>query len=1235
MSRKGTKNVYSFADLLVTNPGTLGASSTWTNPQNAVSTSLFASASGTDSGVLTITQFAFDVANPQTGIQVNFTLQCPTACTATVQLVQDGVPIGTPKTAVAGAVSLGSASDLWGASPSVNNTTFGVQIEVFSEFSLASYLINNVSITVYLAGSSSNFQYVKSFPSSNGTLRTLAMDASGEMWVENVSTNPGVLSPLLSDIPAGSYAKSTTAYDREYIAFSNLATGIDIPRQYTGDWIDRITQVGPGAPPSFTPQVYTGNTYAIATITQPVAQNRTSSYYLQSTGPTTQTAGNVVTIFYSDSTLAGADTDLVNAFNSGFPVYVYVSFTGSGIPTQGPVVAQVTSVGLVSPPGQPRAFYYFTYIVSTSAPVYYRGSTSSSYTAHYQRSLATLTTSVPVPGLIVGNTITVTGASVTNYNNTWTITQDIDSGAFVITQTVVSGGTATYSYALSSGVAPVVGQQVTITGTNNANGALNGANLIITAASGGSTGTFSVSVSVPNTTAAAEEGQGVTAGDVFAFDPGAALVGSSTNPIYGNSTGGSLIFSGTLQYISAGTRQGVVFFGTRNDAETFPSTPVIFTIPSNTSTLVASQIPIGPPDTIYRQVAITEAGQLGVPGGNFYTIDNPVTYTVNGQTYVSNSFRINDNTTTSVSLTFRDSDLLSARPIDVQGGNLFNQIEIGNPAWIVQYAGRMFYGLTQSKIQNFVNLSFDGGYLSGSLLPLGWAIAPSASGNLSLIDSPIFGSSLYTFNTTGSTLAIAGLITQTAYLDYYGVQIIRPNMLYSVRVTARSPSGIQGTTFIDLSTQVSGNDQQYGSFQLPTLATTYATYTGTLLTTDFDAVPAALLLRVYTNNLPAGGDVEIDRIEIFPTRQPVNETQLLVSYEADPEGVDGESGQINTNSENTQPCYGAVVMYDLLYLLKDRSMYYTQDSSGDEPANWGVHEVSNKAGACGVNAYDSGEEWILTANRNGVYLFTGGEPRKISQEIQQVWDALNWSAGQSIWLRNDVQERKFYIGVPLPTPNFWLPDAPVNAAPTFPNVVLMCSYEGQMSGSDITDAAPVFATQFGNLDTADLRRKWSIQQIPSPYADFITQANGSDNPLLFGNGLSNSKIYALTATNDDGAEIPWRYVTYGFGDETDVQKYPALGAGRKRWSYLLATITGVGNAIVSFFSNRIDSTTNYTVPGGVALAADDFDRERPLNIPGNRVYVEYKSGGLDSQMDLSQMTLIGSKDVYNSLTGKE
>ena len=140
-----------------------------------------------------------------------------------------------------------------------------------------------------------------------------------------------------------------------------------------------------------------------------------------------------------------------------------------------------------------------------------------------------------------------------------------------ITATSVTASVATYSYSVVSGANPVAGQLVTITNTENANGALNGTNLTIVSVSGGSSGTFTVNVSVTSASTVPEDGQASTAGTIFAFDPGVGTVGTMTSPILGNSTGGTLTFvSATAQLIGVGTRQGSVIFITATDTTQLP-----------------------------------------------------------------------------------------------------------------------------------------------------------------------------------------------------------------------------------------------------------------------------------------------------------------------------------------------------------------------------------------------------------------------------------------------------------------------------------------------------------------------------------------------------------------------------------------------------------------------------------------------------------------------------------------
>jgi hypothetical protein len=1271
-TRQPLENVYSFGDSNVGPNGPSSALNTtitgnpWLNPTNILTgdDSYATATPGAGTDGLDVTAFAFSLANTTspTGFVVALKGYANSAVTVQLQLLRAGQPVGNPKTLTMpttnAAISFGGSTDLWGTTlgyADVNNAGFGVRITASSAFGGAQILLDDVTMTVAQTEAATNFDFITTFVAQDGSVKNLSLDADGNFWVEDVTNNPGVLNLAFEGVPENSFASGVNGPDVEYLAFNDLTAGCDVPRQYTPNWTDRISQVGPGAAPVFSATSAAATLYPITNITQPVQAQHTSAYFLQSTGPGSNAAGNVVTIYYADSTNDVANADLVNAFNSGNPVYLYTSFTGGPV-TQGPTTALVTSVGLGSPPGQPRQFYYYTYVVPTSAYVFYAGSGHPGYTATFQRTLATMTTSVPVPQLTVGSTAVVTGNSVAAYDASWPITQTPNSGAMAITQTSLTAGVATYSYAVLSGANPTVGQLVTITGTLNANGMLNVVNYAIASVSGTNIGTFTITgfsaaVDYP---AEAEEGQATTAGTQFTFEPGLLTLGTSTSPIYGTGTGGDITVTGTGLFLSAGTKQGVVFFITRNGYWTAPSAPATFSIPENSTGINASQIPIGPPNVIARGIAFTESGANNVPGANFFTLPTPVQFIVNGVTYTATSLILNDNTSTTASFFFRDSELLNAQAIDIQGFNLFNLIELGNPGWIVKYDSRNFYGLCQNKIQNFVNLSFDGGYHPGSqLVPLGWSV-PDLYGRL--LVSPVFGNSYYIGNTSGATAATLGLISQTAYQDAYQQPILNPNTAYSLRVTARIPSGITtGNLCIDLVS----NGIAYGSFTLPfaQLTTTMETTTAVLLGSEFPTLPASLLLRVYATEIANGADVEIDRIDVFPTEIPVLATTVFGSYANLLESVDAVTGPGQFISENQQPVNGAVVMYDTFYALKAGSMYSWQASKNLEPAQWDEPEVAQRAGACGVNAFDFGEQWIVEACRNGLYLFEGGQPGKIMQEIYQIWNAINWNAGKSIWVRNDVPNRRLFVGVPLPTPNFWLPEAPANPTPTLPNVILMMNYQGCETGEAIKSSMQLHETMFGSLNAVDLRRKWSIWQIASPYAAVVStsgavavaptgEINLLDGELRICNGIASSKIYRLQTDlgptqipTDDGAPIHSLYTTYGYVNQSKVAQWPLLGLFRKLWTYITHQISGAGTLNLRLLPNTLlgpeDDTTGYypwTMPLGWTLTDPCTQvREAPLNFAATRTFLEFSTTG---RMDISNVVMVGRKHIQNQVTGQ-
>jgi hypothetical protein len=440
------------------------------------------------------------------------------------------------------------------------------------------------------------------------------------------------------------------------------------------------------------------------------------------------------------------------------------------------------------------------------------------------------------------------------------------------------------------------------------------------------------------------------------------------------------------------------------------------------------------------------------------------------------------------------------------------------------------------------------------------------------------------------------------------------------------------------------------------MSTVTQVFTGTLLTTKFITVPSTLVLRVYLANAAPGADCLIDRIEVFPTQTPYLKAQVYGSYPGQPEAIDASStgGVLDTTSENAQACMGGFVMHDLLYLLKTASWYSTQDNPNSEPGGWGLHEVSNRVGAIGIASYDVGEEWCITACRSGIYGFDGGQPTKISQELWNLWEQINWNSGNTIVLRNDVVSKRLFVAIPLPTgvnpatgipankyTNVWLPNAPYNPTPTSPNVMLMLNYQGLADIKEMMVSPEVHTTMFGTLAAVDMKRKWTIWNIATPYMQFIMQPDGESVPLYICNGIGSSKIYKLNQDkySDDGVAINSLYTSYAFVNAAKAATLPIFGFHAKRYTVFQTAITGgqlypstATNARIRMLPNTLTPKFPYTVPVGIPLTdpvQDDFFR--PINVKGNRMFVEVSTNAVGSWFNLSKMLLTGKADPWSTL----
>lgn len=988
--------------------------------------------------------------------------------------------------------------------------------------------------------------YAYSFTKPDGTNVLLQFTADGKMWANG--SQIGTTAP-------GNRFKCISMFDKAWIAINDGDHGADVPLQFDGTNLDRVSQDGPGAPPTFAATQITSDSYPISTITQPVAEDGHGpwhfSYFLQSSGVgNSSTAGNNVTWYYADITAgASPDADLVAAWNTGKPVYLFLSYStdNDSTFTFGPTTALVTGIGTGQPPGNPHTFAYFTITVSSNALTYHRGSDGSQMTTDYQRTLATVTTTVPVPDVVAGDQIDITAASVSNWDSVWPVQQTLNSGQMSITQTSVTSGIATYNYTMISGAPPVALQNVTVTGTLNDGGALNVTNQPIQTSTGGSSGSFTVAVSAPNASGAVETGSAITAGTQFAIEPALLTLGGNTSPIYGNSTGGDLVFAGSQAVVAPGTRLGVVFFITRSGYTTKPSPRATFTVPTNTNAIQVTNLPIGPSNVIARAVAFT-----GANGGNFFYL--PVAPQLNG-TVSGTSTVVNDNTTTSATFYFSDDSLLAGTAIDIPGNNLFRQVVLGPSLAMFPYAGRLFAWGERNKVQSFLNMGFEGGVTATAPnVPLGWTVTGTGTltaGVYGLAWSPNAGA----------------LISQPAYQDENGVAILQGGTQYTFRcwttssVTATIASPSTGFT-----------------------ATATVTASGGYAQANFSAVLPASIPPDMQISFSGG---LMDELELVYTQNPYLQT-CRASYIDNSEAFDGVTGLIGP-ANDPHAIRTLYLRRDVLHMLTygpDGSLYETQDTASGEPNTWLVSQLAAKCGSLSVWGDAQFEDWQVWASDTGLRIFDGGSVEKMSQEVQAWWNTFNPSATNLTVVANDPIARRIYIGA-------------CTGSSTSLNSLFVLDYRELNTAGAMANSSPLKIGFSGKMLTTDLTRKWSPWSVAANYFGVL---NGKMT-FCGGGSLNEAVCYTLLEGNfagvdDDYGWFQSYYCPYFMLTAEEAQNL-RLQAARKLFTFMTLNIFGMGQFQVTPLIN-LESNPGTPSRALNASASATYDIQIPWNFAADR-----------------------------------
>jgi hypothetical protein len=631
--------------------------------------------------------------------------------------------------------------------------------------------------------------------------------------------------------------------------------------------------------------------------------------------------------------------------------------------------------------------------------------------------------------------------------------------------------------------------------------------------------------------------------------------------------------------ISAGVHQCAVIFVTRQGYLTRPSPPTSWTAGGGMRANVTGIPSVATlPNIVARILAFTGSG-----GDLFF-----YTTGLDG----APQMQVFDNSVSSFVVDFTDTALLAG----IEADSLFQLVELGECAGVIGYSERLFWWGERNKQNNWDNLTFDGGFGgTGNNVPLGWTPDATffAGGSFDSSGEAVWGGD-YAILGDGAT-ATRGLMTQTAVADYNGAPRLQTNTGYSARVRVRMTGALtQGTLHVHIYSASRG------------ISTTGVSVTAAQITAGawrefiapitpalgYTTIPPDLLVRVYADGTPTlGAGFLVDNIEIFPTAEPYNTSLVRASFADDPESYDGVTGFMSVSENDGQTVRSAFLLRERLYLVKDRSLHVTEDDGVNEPASWTINEVSNAVGTPSVAGVAVGEDWAVIAGRAGMYIFDGGEPIKISQEIQPLWDTINWAAGQTLWVRVDTRNKRILCGVPTGTA-------------TSPNLILMLDYRSLSSAGEISSLGSIlFSTLSGKLYAVGRSRKWCPWNITANSCTLAERSDGTAQVFL-GNGLvggaGTGKIYQLSDTqfSDDGAAINSYYTTYFFLSH-DLEQTYQVRSHRKLFAYLALYAEGAGNLNLSTF---VDNEAYPTALTPLPLSSPGpKDLELPINLLGERV----------------------------------
>lgn len=809
--------------------------------------------------------------------------------------------------------------------------------------------------------------------------------------------------------------------------------------------------------------------------------------------------------------------------------------------------------------------------------------------------IVTVTTAT-AHGLFAGEEISIQGVVAAAYNGVWLVLQVTDQFTFTY-----FNGTAGLPAQGAAGTVRPVTVEVTTTTPHQM---IAGAQFTII---GNSAAVYNNNVAG---NPVAWQVQTVIDATHFLFVP-------NVDPVNGN--------NGTIQVggqISVGTHQGVVFWITRFGWKSIPG-PAFSWLAAGGRQVQITNLPIGPPNVVARGIAFTGTG-----GAFFFYIPE--------DTAGAKAGLVNDNTSTSVVIDFADNTLFAAQGIDIPGNNLFAQRVIGPCLGFVSYASRLGVYGEYRRLENFLNMGFEGGTLSGAPnAPLGWILG--ANPGALVAASSGFG---LAWKITGDGTGNArGQLSQSAFQDRFKVAIAPPNEKLSFRLRAKvSAAGLLGGI------QAAISSVSTGFLTVATILHNTCSTIGGFVQADFPlampaVIPADLLFTIQIAGLDNLATVELDELEVIFTLQPFLDGQCDFSYAENPEAFDADTGVVQPTDDDSA-LLDTVTLRRSLVLGTQDGMHRLTDGAG-EPGDWDIEPITGSVGLLSFRSFsankkgkgDSGEEWVVIASYAGLYLYGGGPLWKVSQENQPVWDRINKAAQQTLWIKNVPNKRLVCMGLPLDTA-------------TGPNLLYVLDYRENDTDQEIAAARSVHVSPYsGRVIATDMGRKWTRWSLALASGEILARPGnvyqfcvGAGNGQAPGAAPANGNVYFFDPaklTDDDYGQIVPYWFSHLFPTR-DEEEQKQLGGGRKDFVYSFYYATGVGQLVVTPYAGSLANPRLASLPRQLNLTQNN-DIEIPLNVTASRVAFKIAvlplQGQTDVQLSVSKMIISIRKAAMSPLRG--